>query len=154
MDNSCYKWSPDVALRDEFSRRLALVELDVLVAQSLGLSLESLIDIYRVYFPIMQIYEAGTWFDQNGRIVWSCSKGLPGVGWLDERGKSPGRAAWDKILAENPSELTCAAIDDTMPGGPREVTRHFFGPFTQCDRIEDYKRAWAHFERLKSEEAA
>lgn len=154
MDDSCYKWSPDVALRDEFSRRLALVELDVLVAQSLGLSLESLIDIYRVYFPIMQIYEAGTWFDQNGRIVWSCSKGLPGVGWLDERGKSPGRAAWDKILAENPSELTCAAIDDTMPGGPREVTRHFFGPFTQCDRIEDYKRAWAHFERLKSEEAA
>ena len=52
------------------------------------------------------------------------------------------------------SELTCTAIDDTMPGGPREVTRHFVGPFTQCDRIEDYRRAWAHFERLKSEDAA
>ena len=92
--------------------------------------------------------------DQNGRIVWTCSKGLPGVGWLDDRGKSPGRAAWEKILAENPSELTCTAIDDTMPGGPHEVTRHFLGPFTQCDRIEDYRRAWAHFERLRSEEAA
>ena len=50
-----------------------------------------------------------------------------------------------------PSELTCTAIDDTMSGGPREVIRHFVGPFTRCDRIEDYKRAWAHFEKLKSE---
>jgi len=41
-----------------------------------------------------------------------------------------------------------------MPGGPRSVTRKFVGPFTQCDRIEDYRRAWAHFEQLKSEEAA
>ena len=148
------KWSPRVALRNEFSRRLALVELDVLVAQALNLSLDSLIDIYRVYFPIMQIYEAGTWYDQSGRIVWTCSKGLPGVGWLDDRGKSPGRAAWENILADNPSELTCTAIDDTLPDGPRTVSRHFSGPFTQCDRIEDYRRAWAHFEQLKSEKGA
>ncbi|MCE5972603.1 N-6 DNA methylase [Sinirhodobacter sp. WL0062] len=148
------KWDHTAGLRSEFARRMALVEIDVLVAQALGLTLEQLIEIYRIYFPVLQENEAGTWYDQNGRIVWTCSKGLPGVGWLDERGKSPGRAAWDKILAENPSELTCTAIDDTMPGGPREVTRHFVGPFTQCDRIEDYKRAWAHFERLKTAEVA
>lgn len=147
-------WNRTAGLRTEFARRMALIEIDVLVAQALGLTLDQLIEIYRIYFPVLQENEAGTWYDQNGRIVWTCSKGLPGVGWLDERGKSPGRAAWDKILAENPSELTCTAIDDTMPGGPREVTRHFVGPFTQCDRIEDYKRAWAHFERLKSVEAA
>ncbi len=147
-------WDRTAGFRTEFARRLALVEIDVLVAQALGLTLDQLIEIYRIYFPVLQENEAGTWYDQNGRIVWTCSKGLPGVGWLDDRGKSPGRAAWDKILAENPSELTCTAIDDTMPGGPRTVTRHFVGPFTQCDRIEDYKRAWAHFERLKSEEAA
>lgn len=147
-------WDRTAGLRTEFARRMALVEIDVLVAQALGLTLDQLIEIYRIYFPVLQENEAGTWYDQNGRIVWTCSKGLPGVGWLDDRGKSPGRAAWDKILAENPSELTCTAIDDTMPGGPREVTRHFVGPFTQCDRIEDYKRAWAHFERLKSVEAA
>jgi hypothetical protein len=147
-------WDRTAGLRTEFARRMALVELDVLVAQSLGLTLDQLIEIYRIYFPVLQENEAGTWYDQNGRIVWSCSKGLPGVGWLDEKGKSPGRAAWEKILADNPSELTCTAIDDTQPGGPREVTRHFVGPFTQCDRIEDYRRAWAHFERLKSVEAA
>lgn len=147
-------WDRTAGLRTEFARRMALVEIDVLVAQALGLTLDQLIEIYRIYFPVLQENEAGTWYDQSGRIVWTCSKGLPGVGWLDEKGKSPGRAAWEKILAENPSELTCTAIDDTMPGGPRTVTRHFTGPFTQCDRIEDYKRAWAHFERLKSEEAA
>lgn len=148
------KWDRTAGLRTEFARRMALVEIDALVAQTLGLTLEQLIEIYRIYFPVLQENEAGTWYDQQGRIVWTCSKGLPGVGWLDDKGKSPGRAAWEKILAENTSELTCTAIDDTMPGGPREITRHFVGPFTQCDRIDDYRRAWAHFERLKSEEAA
>lgn len=113
-----------------------------------------MIEIYRIYFPVLQENEAGTWYDQAGRIVWTCSKGLPGVGWLDDRGKSPGRAAWERVLADNPPELTCTATDDTMPGGLRTVNRHFVGPFTQCNRIEDYHRAWAHFERLKSAEAA
>jgi hypothetical protein len=147
-------WDRTAGLRIEFARRMALVEIDVLVAQALGLTLDQLIEIYRIYFPVLQENEAGTWYDQNGRIVWTCSKGLPGVGWLDDRGKSPGRAAWEKILADNPAELTCTAIDDTMPGGPRTVTRHFVGPFTQCDRIEDYRRAWAHFERHRATEAA
>ena len=147
-------WDRSAALRTEFARRLALVEIDVLVAQALGLNLEQLIEIYRIYFPVLQVNEAGTWYDQNGRIVWTCSKGLPGVGWLDDRGKSPGRAAWEKILAENPSELICTAVDDTLPGGPRTVARHFIGPFTRCDRIEDYERAWAHFEQHIKEVAA
>ena len=147
-------WDRTVGLRTEFARRMALVEIDVLVAQALGLTLNQLVEIYRIYFPVLQENETGTWYDQNGRIVWTCSKGLPGVGWLDDRGKSPGRAAWDKILADTPPELICTPIDDTMRGGPREITRHFVGPFTQCDRIEDYRRAWIHFERLKSEEVA
>lgn len=147
-------WNQSCPLRSEFARRFAQIEIDVLVSQALGMSLEQLIDAYKVQFPVMRQYEDSTWYDQNGRITWTSSRGLPGVGWLDDRGKSPGRAAWEKILAENPEELTCTAIDDTMPGGPRTVTRNFIGPFTQCDRIEDYRRAWAHFERLKSEEAA
>ena len=148
-------WDRTAGLRTEFSRRLALVEIDVLVAQALGLTHDQLIEIYRIYFPLMQQYERGTWYDQAGRIVWTNnSSGLPGVGWLDGKGKSPGRATWEKILAEHPSELTCTAIDDTQPGGPREVTRHFVGPFTKCDRIEDYRRAWDHFERLNPEDDA
>lgn len=148
-------WDRSAGLRTEFARRLALVEIDVLVAQALGLTLEQLIEIYRIYFPVLHENEAETWYDQQGRIVWTCSKGLPGVGHLvqDNRGnwKSPGRNAWEAILASDPDKLVSQAVDDTQPGGPREVTRHFVGPFTQCDRIEDYKRAWAHFEALKAQ---
>ena len=148
-------WDRSAGLRTDFARRMALVEIDVLVSQALNLSLEQLIEIYRVYFPLMQQYERGTWYDQAGRIVWTNnSSGLPRVGWLDDRGKSPGRIAWETILADNPAELTCTVIDDTLPGGPRAVIRHFVGPFTKCDRIEDYRRAWAHFEQLHSAEAA
>lgn len=153
-------WNRTAALRTEFARRMALVEIDVLVSQALSLTLDQLIEIYRIYFPVLQENEAGTWYDQNGRIVWTCSKGLPGVGWLDDKGKSPGRTAWEKILediSKRPAEeqiLTCTAMDDTQPGGPREVTRKFQGPFTKCDRVEDYKRAWAFFEAHRNEEDA
>lgn len=154
------QWDHTAALRTEFARRMALVEIDVLVAQAFGLTLDQLIEIYRIYFPVLQGNEAGTWYDQNGRIVWTCSKGLPGVGWLDEKGKSPGRKAWEKLLEEISSRpadeqvLSCSAIDDTQPGGPREVTRNFQGPFTKCDRVEDYKSAWAFFEAHKKKEEA
>jgi hypothetical protein len=146
-------WDYSAGLRTEFSRRMALVEIDVLVAQAFGLTIDQLVEVYRVYFPVLQENEAGTWFDQNGRIVWTCSKGLPGVGYLIE-GKSPSRTLWERIASEGPSELVCEAIDDTQPGGPRKVTRKFVGPFTQHDRVADYRRAWAHFERLQAAGAA
>jgi hypothetical protein len=147
------RWDRTAGLRTEFSRRMALIEIDVLAAQSLGLTIDQLIEVYRVYFPILQENEAGTWYDQSGRIVWSCSKGLPGVGYLLD-GKSPGRKAWEKIASEAPNVLTCEAIDDARPGGPRKITRRFVGPFTRHDRVADYRRAWVHFERLRSEGAA
>lgn len=145
------EWSMRSALRTDFPRRLALVETDVIVAQEFGLTLEQLIEIYRTDFAVLQQNENGTWFDQNGRIVWTCSKGLTGVGYLNEKGKTPGRKEWDSILESNPAELVCTAIDDTMPDGSHKVERHFIGPFFKCDRIEDYKRAWAHFEKLEQE---
>ena len=139
------------AYLDELDRRNALIELDVLVAMVFGLELAQLIEMYRIYFPVLQENEDGTWYDQNGRIVWTGSKGLPGVGYLNEKRKSPGRKEWEVILESNPTELICTAIDDTMPDGPKTVERRFVGPFFKCDRIEDYKRAWAHFEKLEQE---
>lgn len=153
-------WNRNIAIRNDFSRRMALVEIDVLVAQSLGLELEQLIEIYKVYFGLLQLNEAGTWYDRNGRIVWTVSKALPGVGYLNKDCKPISKAEWELLCADfdrRPPEeqaLTCKAIDDTHPGGPREVTRRFLGPFTKCDRIEDYKRAWAFFEAHKDGKAA
>ena len=132
---------------------MALVEIDVLVAQALGLTLDQLIDTYRIYFPVLQQNEAGTWYDRNGRIAWTCSKGLPGVGFLEE-GKRPGHQRWEQILDSGQLRLECDAVIDFLPGGPRRVKRTFEGPFDTCDRVEDYKRAWAFFEQHSRQKAA
>jgi hypothetical protein len=147
------EWDRTAALRTDFARRMALVEIDVLVAHALGLTLDQLVDIYRVYFPVLRQYEAATWYDRNGRTVWTCSKGLPGIGYLED-GKSPSRKRWDEILEGGRTHLECDASIDFMPGGPREVTRVFEGPFDTCNRLEDYGRAWAYFESLRAEGVA
>jgi hypothetical protein len=146
-------WDRMAALRTDFSRRMALVEVDVLVAQALGLILSQLIDIYRIHFPVLQQYEAATWYDQKGFIVWTASKGLPGIGFLED-GKKPARSHWDQILASGKTLLECEATIDFLPGGPQRITRIFEGPFDTCNRIEDYRRAWAYFEKHREGKAA
>jgi hypothetical protein len=146
-------WDRTAALRTDFARRMALVEIDVLVSQALGLTLDQLIDIYRIYFPVLQQNEAGTWYDRGGRIVWTCSKGLPGVGYLEDA-RSPSRRRWEQILGSGCRSLECEAIVDFLPGGPERRTRAFQGPFDVCDRVEDYKRAWTYFEARNPKVAA
>jgi hypothetical protein len=144
------QWDRSAAFRTDYVRRMALVEIDVLAARALGLTLAQLQEIYRIYFPVLAENEAGTWYDRHGRIVWTCSKGLPGIGHLVD-GRSPGRAAWERILAHAPDRLESVATDDTQPGGPRQVTRVFDGPFDRCDRAQDYARAWEYFNRMDAE---
>lgn len=81
-------WTRHCALRSDYARRMALVEIDVLVAQALGLALDELLLIYRVQFPVMQGYERDTWYDLHGRIVFTNSKGLVGVGLPRKGGRS------------------------------------------------------------------
>ena len=131
------EWNRNCALRTDYSRRQALVEIDVLVSMALGLTLEELITIYRVQFPVMRQYEADTWYDQKGRIVYTCSKGLPGVGFS--------RSEWEEIRDMKEGTVSRIITDDTLPGGPRERTITYYAPFDKCDREEDYRIAWEAF---------
>ena len=130
-------WSRGCALRTDFARRQALIELDVLVAIALELSLDELMQMYRVQFPVMQSYDRDTWYDQNGRIVFTNSKNLSGVG-LD-------RKTWDAHKGMTEGAFSKTFVDDTMPGGPIERTIGFVAPFTLPNRKEDYERAWSVF---------
>ena len=155
------EWLRDYALRTDYARRQALVEIDVLVAMALGLTLEELLTIYRVQFPVMRQYEADTWYDANGRIVFTSSKGLPGIGLPRTAIKNDTSYAlrtptdrssvalglgWTDIHALDEGVVSRTITDDTLPGGPIERVIEYHAPFTQPNRENDYKVAWESLE--------
>ena len=133
------KWQRNCALRTDYERRQALVEIDVLAAMALGLTLDELCTIYRIQFPVLRQNENDTWYDRNSRIVFTCSKGLPGVGFS--------RPEWNEIKDMQTGTVSRTIMDDTLPGGPRERTITYTAPFDRCDREADYATAWAAFEQ-------
>jgi hypothetical protein len=130
------EWTWDTPLRNWFERRQALVEIDVITAMALGLTLEELTLIYNVQFPVLQQNEDDTWYDQKGNIVFTCSKGLTGVG-LD-------RANWNEIKEMKAGETYTHTITKSELYFGKKVT--YYAPFDKCDRVEDYKEAWGVFE--------
>jgi hypothetical protein len=160
-------WTRHCALRSDYARRMALVEIDVLVAQALGLTLDELLLIYRVQFPVMQGYERDTWYDIHGRIVFTNSKGLVGVGLPRKGGRTnpktrittpdgktkDGNHGWEdfykdgEFLVPDGTKVEMTVTDDTLPGGPRQVTRTFIAPFARANREEDYRTAWDFFSK-------
>jgi hypothetical protein len=128
------EWTRHCALRSDFARRWALVELDVLAARALGLTLAELQTIYRIQFPVMRQYEADTWYDQRGRIIFTNSKGLPGVGLT--------RAEWNEVKHLQSGTVTQTKQDTTLPTGPIERLIEYQAPFTRSDRETDYATVW------------
>lgn len=154
------QWEWSTPLRNYFERRQALVEIDVIAAMALGLDLHDLEMIYTIQFPVLQQNENDTWYDAEGKIVFTCSKGLPGVG-LDRKGNArQGIIGWEDIRGEAivdengvvtgykgtaPTHVhTIDPAKSELYGGQQQT---FVAPYTRCDRIADYRRAWSHFEQ-------
>jgi hypothetical protein len=130
-------WTPACAIRSDYARRQALLEIDVLVAIALHLKLGQLKELYRVQFGVLRACDQNTWYDQKGRIVFTNSKNLSGVG-LDLK-------TWKSQKDITKGAVSKTFIDDTMPGGPIERTITYHAPFTLPNREEDYGRAWSFF---------
>ena len=136
--NSTRIWNRNCALRSDYARRQALLEIDVIVAMSLNLTLDDLLLIYRSVFPGKQKHEANTWYDQKGRIVWSKRTG---------KGKKVNRKEWESHMEMKCGVLSEVIEDNTMPGGPLLRTIEYEAPFFKPNLEEDYLQAWQYFEQ-------
>jgi hypothetical protein len=130
-DRAPRKWTWDAPLRTPYARRQALVELDALAALSLGLSLDELRLIYRVQFPVLRQYEAETFYDRRGKIVFTVNRGLCGVG--------VSRKQW--------REIQDAEAGDALPEWASDAQGAFEPPFDRCKREDDMAQAYGYFQR-------
>lgn len=134
------------------------------------MTLEELLTIYRVQFPVMRQYERDTWYDARGRIVFTASKGLVGVGLPRKAGRNDKpctirhpngssevrRLGWENVQPKDgqPQVPDGTVIerpirDDTLRSGPVDRVIEYVAPFSLADREADYRTAWAHFDQRK-----
>jgi hypothetical protein len=153
------QWTWNTPLRSDRARRQALLEIDVLVAMSLGLTLEELLQIYQVQFPVMRMYEQVDEYDTHGRHLPNTKRKNQG-GTETRTARADATRIHGEAYAPQPAEdffdPQCHVTDPSIPplsvtwpinNDTETVTRDFHPPFFKVDREDDYRRAWEAFEQ-------
>ena len=117
-------WDVDTPLRKDEERRAAQVEIDAIVALSLGVTADELCMIYRTQFPVMRRYDQEDRFDANGRKV-------------------PKEIVKADAKLKGGAELSVADRTWTHPQSGVEYV--YECPFRQLDREADMREAYARF---------
>ncbi|MGV0433884.1 Eco57I restriction-modification methylase domain-containing protein [Corynebacterium ureicelerivorans] len=118
-------WDVDTPLRKDEERRAAQVEIDAIVALSLGVTANELCMIYRTQFPVMRRYDQEDRFDANGRKV-------------------PKEIVKADAKLKDGAELSVADRTWTHPQSGVEYVYEY--PFRQLDREKDMREAYKRFE--------
>ncbi|MFE8968397.1 hypothetical protein ACFYMR_12255 [Streptomyces albogriseolus] len=126
-------WRPETPLRSERARRSALVEIDALVAVWLGMDADALIAAYRGRFPVLQKYEAVTWFDADG---WKIAGNARTIG--------------QRQTKESWAQFEAYRSDPNNAPVPEGYT----APFYKADREAEMRGAHAHFQKRLDEAVA
>lgn len=122
------EWIPDVPLRRASDRRQAQVEIDAIVALSLGITADELCTIYRTQFAVLYGYDRNVYFyDANGRLV-------------------PNEVL--KVWRQKGDAISQEERTATNASGN---TYEYELPFVTLDREADMRRAYAHFEKILQE---
>ncbi|MDC7108975.1 DNA methyltransferase [Corynebacterium afermentans] len=119
-------WGVDTPLRKDEERRAAQVEIDAIVALSLGVTADELCMIYRTQFPVMRRYDQEDRFDANGRKV-------------------PKEIVKADAKLKDGAELPVADRTWTHPQSGVEYVYEY--PFRQLDREADMREAYKRFEK-------
>lgn len=121
-------WTPRLPLRRASDRRQAQVEIDAIVALSLGITADELCTIYRTQFAVLYGYDRNVYFyDANGRLV-------------------PNEVL--KVWRQKGDAITQDERTATNASGN---TYEYELPFVTLDREADMRQAYAHFERILEE---
>ena len=120
-------WGVDMPLRKDEERRAAQVEIDAIVALSLGVTADELCMIYRTQFPVMRRYDQEDRFDANGRKV-------------------PKEIVKADAKLKDGAELSVADRTWVHPQSGVEYVYEY--PFRQLDREADMRKAYARFQEM------
>ena len=125
-------WTPGSPLRKAVDRRTAQIEIDAIVALSLGITVEELCTIYRTQFGVLRQYDKGQGqkpyvYDANGRLVPN------------------------DVLKTWRQKGDAIAQDERTATNASGNTYEYELPFVTLDREADMRQAYEHFERILQE---
>ncbi|MFI1929192.1 hypothetical protein [Streptomyces sp. NPDC020330] len=133
-------WERSTPLRSERARRSALVEIDALVAVWLGMDADALIAAYRGRFPVLQKYEAASWFDAEGWKLASNARTY---------GQRQTKETWKQFEAymADPAFKAHQTDPTNNPAPQTPVPDGYTAPFYKADRETEMREAHAYFQK-------
>ena len=126
------QWSAAKAYLSDYERHQLFLELDILVAKQLGITLEELIEIYMTYFPNFMASENSMAYDCTGKIIYTTNRTYSSKFNL-------GTQDWEKL----DKNTNCFCEYEETYDGNRTIKRiDFIPPYQTVERTEIYRVAW------------